>query len=142
MDCRAGKQLRIYTLASSPYHPVHTYLSYRPITPHLQPSCLSRTVRCFPSSPTSDTDSPDAFPSSAAFDVIHQTLQGDEATRKEAVNQAKAVVAFTIKNADGKEESWHLDLKENGAVGKGAAPQGGKADGESPAHHFRVECGS
>ncbi|RMJ27055.1 SCP-2 sterol transfer family [Aspergillus sp. HF37] len=70
----------------------------------------------------------DAFPSSAAFDVINQSLQGDEAARKEAVNQAKAVVAFTIKNGDGKEESWHLDLKENGAVGKGAAPQGGKAD--------------
>lgn len=76
------------------------------------------------------TDS-DAFPASAAFDVINQVLQSDEASRKEAINTAKAVVAFTLKNADGKEESWHLDLKENGAVGKGAAPQGGKADGTS-----------
>ncbi|KAJ5087364.1 hypothetical protein N7456_010980 [Penicillium angulare] len=70
----------------------------------------------------------DSHPSSAAFDVIHQTLQGDEAGRKEAVNGAKAIVAFNIKNKEGKEESWFLDLKNKGEVGQGAAPAGGKAD--------------
>lgn len=72
----------------------------------------------------------DAFPSSAAFDAINSTLQADAAERKEAINKAKAVVAFNIKNDKGKEESWYLDLKDKGVVGKGAAPEGGKADGE------------
>lgn len=64
--------------------------------------------------------------------MINSTLQGDEATRKDALKQANAVVAFTIKNTEGKEESWHLDLKQKGGVGKGAAPEGGKADGMFP----------
>ncbi|KAL5355126.1 SCP2 sterol-binding domain-containing protein [Aspergillus floccosus] len=70
----------------------------------------------------------DAFPSSAAFDVINQVLQSDAAERKDAVDKAKAVVAFNLKNDKGQEESWYLDLKEKGEVGKGAAPKGGKAD--------------
>ncbi|KAJ5087008.1 hypothetical protein NUU61_008315 [Penicillium alfredii] len=70
----------------------------------------------------------DSFPSSAAFDAINQTLQGDAAERKDAVNKAKAVVAFNLKNSSGEEKSWYLDLKEKGEVGEGAAPQGGKAD--------------
>ncbi|KAL4892720.1 SCP2 sterol-binding domain-containing protein [Aspergillus ambiguus] len=70
----------------------------------------------------------DAFPSSAAFDVINSVLQADAAERKDAVDKAKAVVAFNLKNEQGKEESWYLDLKEKGEVGKGAAPKGGKAD--------------
>ncbi|KAJ5538794.1 uncharacterized protein N7503_006700 [Penicillium pulvis] len=70
----------------------------------------------------------DSHPSSAAFDVINETLQGDEAGRKEAINGAKAIVAFNVKNKDGKEETWHLDLKNKGEVGHGAAPAGAKAD--------------
>ncbi|KAJ5998394.1 hypothetical protein N7451_006204 [Penicillium sp. IBT 35674x] len=70
----------------------------------------------------------DSHPSSAAFDVINETLQGDEAGRKEAINGAKAIVAFNIKNKDGKEEIWHLDLKNKGEVGQGSAPAGAKAD--------------
>ncbi|KAI9376050.1 SCP2 sterol-binding domain-containing protein [Aspergillus egyptiacus] len=70
----------------------------------------------------------DGFPSSAAFDVINSTLQADEAERKDAIAKAQTVVAFTLKNKDGKEESWYLDLKEKGVVGKGAAPPGKKAD--------------
>ena len=72
----------------------------------------------------------DAFPSSAAFDVINSTLQADPAERKDAIEKAKAVVAFNLKNKDGQEEAWHLDLKDQGVVAKGAAPAGGKADGE------------
>ncbi|KAL4808217.1 SCP2 sterol-binding domain-containing protein [Aspergillus unguis] len=70
----------------------------------------------------------DGFESSAAFDAINATLQGDEAERKEAIKNAGTVVAFTLKNASGKQESWYLDLKEKGVVGKGPAPPGGKAD--------------
>ncbi|OJJ98066.1 hypothetical protein ASPACDRAFT_80194 [Aspergillus aculeatus ATCC 16872] len=70
----------------------------------------------------------DAFPSSAAFDVINAALQSDAGERKDAIDKAKAVVSFSLKNSQGKEESWYLDLKDKGVVGKGAAPQGGKAD--------------
>ena len=71
----------------------------------------------------------DAFPSSAAFDAINAALQSDAAERKDAVNKAKAIVAFTLKNDKGQEESWYLDLKEKGEVGKGAPKDGKKADG-------------
>ncbi|KAL4941878.1 hypothetical protein BDV06DRAFT_193558 [Aspergillus oleicola] len=70
----------------------------------------------------------DGFDSSAAFDVINATLQSSEAERQDAVKTAQAVVAFNLKNASGKEESWYLDLKNKGEVGKGPAPPGGKAD--------------
>ena len=74
----------------------------------------------------------DSHPSSAAFDVINQTLQANEASRKDAINQAKAIFAFNLKNASGEEASWYLDLKNKGEVGQGLAPAGSKADGESP----------
>lgn len=58
------------------------------------------------------------FPSSAAFDQIQEALN-DEATRKDAIKTGKAIFAFTLKNDKGATESWHIDLKQNGAVGKG-----------------------
>ncbi|CAI7645904.1 unnamed protein product [Penicillium bialowiezense] len=70
----------------------------------------------------------DSHPSSAAFDVIHQTLQANEGDRKDALNNAKAIVAFNLKNDKGEEAAWYLDLKNKGEVGHGLAPQGGKAD--------------
>ncbi|KIV96063.1 hypothetical protein B0A52_06643 [Exophiala mesophila] len=70
----------------------------------------------------------DAFPSSEAFDVIQSALSSSEADRKDAVAQGKAIFAFKLKNDQGQEEAWHLDLKESGKVGKGEAPQGKKAD--------------
>lgn len=72
----------------------------------------------------------DAFPSSAAFDVINSVLQSDEAERKDAVKKGGAVFAFNLTNAEGKQEAWYIDLKNTGEVGKGSAPAGGKADGE------------
>ena len=45
------------------------------------------------------------------------------------MKKGNAVFAFTLKNAGGDTESWHIDLKEDGIVGKGDAPSGGKADG-------------
>jgi hypothetical protein len=66
--------------------------------------------------------------------VINQTLQSNDADRKDAVDKAKAIVAFNLKNSKGEEKSWYLDLKNKGEVGEGAAPAGGKADGELSFH--------
>lgn len=71
----------------------------------------------------------DSFPSSAAFDAINSSLQSDDAERKDAVKNGNAVFAFTLKNKEGKTDSWHIDLKEKGEVAKGEAPSGKKADG-------------
>ena len=72
----------------------------------------------------------DAFPSSAAFDAISAALSSD-ADRKDAVKKGGAVFAFTIKNAQGATDSWHIDLKETGTVGKGTGPDGKRTDGWS-----------
>ncbi|KAH6630917.1 SCP2 sterol-binding domain-containing protein [Chaetomium sp. MPI-SDFR-AT-0129] len=61
----------------------------------------------------------DKFPASAAFDEISAALTASEADRKDAIKQGGAVFAFTLKNKAGETESWHIDLKEKGAVGKG-----------------------
>jgi putative sterol carrier protein len=66
------------------------------------------------------------FPSSAAFDAIESSLAASPADRKAAIKSGNGIFAFTLKNA-GKEESWHIDLKETGAVGRGVAPEGKKA---------------
>ncbi|KAF1985589.1 sterol-binding-like protein [Aulographum hederae CBS 113979] len=66
----------------------------------------------------------DAFPSSGAFDAIASALS-DPSERKDAVKKGGAVFAFTIKNKAGETESWFIDLKKEGVVGKG---DGGKAD--------------
>ncbi|KAH7394309.1 SCP2 sterol-binding domain-containing protein [Pyrenochaeta sp. MPI-SDFR-AT-0127] len=65
------------------------------------------------------------FPSSAAFDEIARSLANSDADRQDAIKKGGAIFAFTLKNA-GKEESWHIDLKETGTVGKGLAPEGKK----------------
>ncbi|KAI0431118.1 SCP2 sterol-binding domain-containing protein [Xylaria sp. FL1042] len=59
------------------------------------------------------------FPASAAFDAIHSTLSSNDAERKDAIKQGNGVFAFTLKNKAGETESWHIDLKEKGAVGNG-----------------------
>ncbi|KAH8158903.1 SCP2 sterol-binding domain-containing protein [Xylaria telfairii] len=61
----------------------------------------------------------DKFPASAAFDVIHSALTASEADRKDAIKQGNGVYAFTLKNKAGETASWHIDLKEKGAVGTG-----------------------
>ncbi|EXJ83561.1 hypothetical protein A1O1_07184 [Capronia coronata CBS 617.96] len=70
----------------------------------------------------------DAFPSSPAFDAINDALNSSDAERKAAIKQGGAVFAFKLTNNKGQEESWHIDLKETGKVGKGEAPEGKKAD--------------
>jgi len=61
----------------------------------------------------------DKFPSSAAFDIINDSLQASEADRKDAIKQGNAVFGFTLKNKEGETESWHIDLKEKGEVRNG-----------------------
>ncbi|KAK5130526.1 hypothetical protein LTR08_001956 [Meristemomyces frigidus] len=68
----------------------------------------------------------DAWPSSAAFDLISAAL-GNEAERKDAVKKGGAIFAFTLKNDKNETASWYIDLKETGTVGKGEAPAGKKA---------------
>ncbi|KAK5657359.1 hypothetical protein OQA88_3424 [Cercophora sp. LCS_1] len=60
----------------------------------------------------------DKFPSSAAFDAIAAALSS-EADKKDAIKQGNAVFAFNLKNAAGETDSWHIDLKNKGEVGKG-----------------------
>ncbi|RMZ28369.1 hypothetical protein D0859_07545 [Hortaea werneckii] len=68
---------------------------------------------------------PDAWPSSAGFDLIADALK-DDAQKQDAIKKGGNIFAFTLKNDQGKEESWHIDLKETGTVGKGLAPKGKK----------------
>jgi len=68
-----------------------------------------------------------AFPASVAFDTIDEALNSSDQNRKDAIKKGGAVFAFTLTKA-GKQESWYIDLKKDGKVGKGPAPQGGKAD--------------
>jgi len=70
----------------------------------------------------------DAFPSSAAFDLINDSLKSNEADRKDAIKKGNAIFAFTLKNSSGATESWHIDLKEKGEVARGEAPEGKKAN--------------
>lgn len=76
------------------------------------------------------TFSPDKFPSSAAFDAINDALNTSEADRKDAIKKGGAIFAFTLKNKAGETDSWHIDLKNNGAVAKGL---GEKPTGENMA---------
>jgi len=69
-----------------------------------------------------------SHPSSQAFELIHSALQSDPAEKKDAIKKGGAIFGFTLKNADGKEESWYIDLKQEGVVGRGTAPEGCKAD--------------
>lgn len=54
-----------------------------------------------------------------AFDAINSALTASDADRKDAIKQGGAVFGFTLKNAAGETESWHIDLKEKGEVMKG-----------------------
>jgi putative sterol carrier protein len=65
----------------------------------------------------------DTHPSSAAFDAISTSLSTDAAGRTDAIKKGNAIFAFNLKNASGVEESWYIDLKKTGTVGKGAPPE-------------------
>jgi hypothetical protein len=70
----------------------------------------------------------DAWPSSAAFDLIASALSSD-GERKDAIKKGGAIFAFTLKNEQGEQKDWYIDLKETGEVGKGLAPADKKPTG-------------
>lgn len=65
------------------------------------------------------TLSDDKFPSSAIFDTIKSAVDGDEQLKQKSIKQSKALVVFELKNKQGTVESWYLDMKKTGQVGKG-----------------------
>lgn len=46
-----------------------------------------------------------------------------EATKKDAIKKGNGVFTFTLKNKEGATESWYIDLKKSGTVGKGEKPE-------------------
>ena len=72
-----------------------------------------------------------SFPASVAFDQVEEILKKSDVNRKEAIQKANAIFAFCLKNKEGKEKTWYIDLKNKGEVGQGSAPVGDKATGES-----------
>ncbi|OVF08596.1 putative oleate-induced peroxisomal protein [Clavispora lusitaniae] len=59
----------------------------------------------------------DGFNASALFKQLSEGLQ-DESIRKKAIGGVKAVIVITLKNKEGKDQSWLLDLKDSGKVEK------------------------
>lgn len=57
---------------------------------------------------------------------MNSALQSSEADKKQAMDMGKGIYAFTLKNAAGETDSWHIDLKNEGKVAKGT---GDKPDG-------------
>jgi len=69
----------------------------------------------------------DSFPSSAAFDAIAAALSND-ADKQDAIKKANSLFCFKLTNSAKEQDSWYIDLKKTGAVGKGEAPEGSKPD--------------
>lgn len=87
--------------------------------------------------------STDAFPSSEAFDAINESLSASDADRKDAIKQGNGIYAFTLKNKAGETESWHIDLKETGKVGKGTGTKpSGAYTGTARLDYMLMESGS
>lgn len=59
---------------------------------------------------------------------MNSALNASEADKKQAMDMGKGIYAFTLKNAAGETDSWHIDLKNEGKVNKGL---GEKPDGAS-----------
>lgn len=55
------------------------------------------------------------FSSSPFFELLEGGLK-DEPTKKQAIKGVKAIIVITLKNKDSKEQSWVLDLKNDGTV--------------------------
>lgn len=55
-----------------------------------------------------------------ASDLFNQLKDGlaDEAIKKKAISGVKAVIVITLKNKEGKDQSWVLDLKNKGEIAK------------------------
>ncbi|CAX42665.1 oleate-induced peroxisomal protein, putative [Candida dubliniensis CD36] len=67
----------------------------------------------------------DGFNASALFKELNEGLQ-DKSKAQEAIKGVNAVIIITLKNKEGKDQSWVLDLKKEGTLTKvdGSIPKG------------------
>lgn len=63
----------------------------------------------------------DGFNASSLFQELNDGLK-DEAIKKKAISAVKAVIVITLKNKEGKDQSWALDLKKDGSISKVDSP--------------------
>lgn len=63
----------------------------------------------------------DGFNASSLFQELSDGLK-DDAIKKKAINGVKAVIVITLKNKEGKDQSWVLDLKKDGTISKADSP--------------------
>lgn len=63
----------------------------------------------------------DGFNASSLFQELSDGLK-DESIKKKAINGVKAVIVITLKNKEGKDQSWVLDLKKDGSISKVDTP--------------------
>ncbi|KAG8830017.1 hypothetical protein FRC17_005586 [Serendipita sp. 399] len=69
----------------------------------------------------------DGFQSSVHLAAIAEAVACmSDAEKKSQMQKVNGVFQFQIKNAEGKEENWTIDLKKDGTIYKG--PAKGKAD--------------
>ncbi|ORY51442.1 sterol-binding-like protein [Rhizoclosmatium globosum] len=66
----------------------------------------------------------DGYKSSALFTALKASL-ADPATKADNIKKVKGIFHLVVKNAEGKETTWTIDLKDKGDVLLGAE---GKAD--------------
>ncbi|RIA91814.1 sterol-binding-like protein [Glomus cerebriforme] len=65
----------------------------------------------------------DGYKSSTVFEQLKVNITDNEAKKKETIKKINAIFEFNVKNSEGKEQIWTLDLKNDGTVqtGKGSA---------------------
>lgn len=61
--------------------------------------------------------SADGFNASDLFNQLKDGL-ADETLKKKAISGVKAIIVITLKNKEGKDQSWLLDLKNKGDISK------------------------
>lgn len=70
------------------------------------------------------------FKSSEALQKFNVSLTHDKALQEEAINKVKATIVVTVKNKQGKTESWLLDFKNEGKILKIPNEESKKYDGQ------------
>ncbi|RGB22213.1 sterol-binding-like protein [Rhizophagus diaphanus] len=65
----------------------------------------------------------DGYKSSSIFEQLKVNISDNEAKKKETIKKVNAIFEFNVKNNEGKEQIWTMDLKKDGTVqtGKGSA---------------------
>ncbi|EXX69245.1 hypothetical protein RirG_097810 [Rhizophagus irregularis DAOM 197198w] len=65
----------------------------------------------------------DGYKSSSIFEQLKVNISDNEAKKKETIKKVNAIFEFNVKNNEGKEQIWTMDLKKGGTVqtGKGSA---------------------